>query len=428
VSRSPAREADSSARVCASHGVRARGRIEGETTDPVGKATTATDPTGKTRSSQRDGGSSREGRNNVDPAGKAAAATDPTKVMKGGGGGRRGESSRAGPAPVLARDDDGAGEGRSSKGEALLGKEVGGGPTMAALQWLHSKRARRRPVRGGANAGKGAVLGARTPRMSRRARPTVAGRAARWGKGAGLAWTGSGVVWPSIARAHVAPARAGGGVESWRRGRAGKGRRRRRAEEWRQRPSRGGCSWPAAEEVGAGDARRRRRRGLAGDGGGWGGGGRSRSRPRRWWRWWAEAEVAAEAIEVVEAHHAVGLHHQDVAQLEHQLELLVSLDHGVEGGPPCGASRRPAPPPPRERGAKEERLGGPSGHGWREGEGEQSQQMGREAAPGREGLASRGQRRQKAAVRWKQGDGSCGVGGRRNPSHLIPCRIVKWLY
>jgi hypothetical protein len=33
-----------------------------------------------------------------------------------------------GPAPDLARDDDDADEGRSSKGEALLGEEVGGGP------------------------------------------------------------------------------------------------------------------------------------------------------------------------------------------------------------------------------------------------------------------------------------------------------------
>jgi hypothetical protein len=82
-SRSPAREADSSAHVCAGHGVRARDKIEGETTDPVGKATTATDLAGKTRSSQRDGGSSRKGRSNVDPAGKAATATDPTKAMKG---------------------------------------------------------------------------------------------------------------------------------------------------------------------------------------------------------------------------------------------------------------------------------------------------------------------------------------------------------
>jgi hypothetical protein len=47
-SRSPAREADNSACVCAGHGVCARGRIEGETADPAGKATAATDPVGKT--------------------------------------------------------------------------------------------------------------------------------------------------------------------------------------------------------------------------------------------------------------------------------------------------------------------------------------------------------------------------------------------
>jgi hypothetical protein len=83
-SRSSAREAASSARVCAGHGVRARGRIEGEMTDSAGKATTAIDPAGKMRSNQRDGGLSRKGRSNVDPAGKAAAATDPVKGVGGG--------------------------------------------------------------------------------------------------------------------------------------------------------------------------------------------------------------------------------------------------------------------------------------------------------------------------------------------------------
>jgi hypothetical protein len=61
--------------------------------DPAGQATTATDPDGETRSSQRDGGSSREGRSNVDPAGKAVTAMDPTKARKGR---RRGGSSQAG--------------------------------------------------------------------------------------------------------------------------------------------------------------------------------------------------------------------------------------------------------------------------------------------------------------------------------------------
>jgi hypothetical protein len=55
-------------------------------------AKAATDPVGKTRSGQRDDGSSREGRNNVDLAGKAAAATEPTKE----GGARQGRASRAG--------------------------------------------------------------------------------------------------------------------------------------------------------------------------------------------------------------------------------------------------------------------------------------------------------------------------------------------
>jgi hypothetical protein len=127
-SRSPAREADSSARVCAGHGVRARGRIEGETTDPAGKATAATDPAGKTRSSQRDGGSSRKGRSNVDPAGKAATVTDPAKAKKGVGGGAC--PAGQGPALDLAKGVDGTGDGRSSKWEALLGRQreqLGGG-------------------------------------------------------------------------------------------------------------------------------------------------------------------------------------------------------------------------------------------------------------------------------------------------------------
>jgi hypothetical protein len=56
--------------------------------DPTEKATAATDPDRKTRSSQRDGGSSRKGRSNVDPAGKAVTAADPTKAMKGWATGR----------------------------------------------------------------------------------------------------------------------------------------------------------------------------------------------------------------------------------------------------------------------------------------------------------------------------------------------------
>jgi hypothetical protein len=59
----------------------------------------------------------------VDPAGKAAAATNPTKAMKGVGGG----AGPAGQGPVsdLARDDDGVGDGRSSKRLTLLGDDAG---------------------------------------------------------------------------------------------------------------------------------------------------------------------------------------------------------------------------------------------------------------------------------------------------------------
>ena len=72
--------------------------------DTAGKATTTTDPAGKTRSDQRDGSSWEDtiqpkgrqiepGRSQVattvNPAGKAAVATDPTKAMKAVGTDRR---------------------------------------------------------------------------------------------------------------------------------------------------------------------------------------------------------------------------------------------------------------------------------------------------------------------------------------------------
>jgi hypothetical protein len=55
----------------------------------------------------------------VDPTGKAAAARDPPKAMKGVGGGAG--PARQGPVPDPARGVDSTGDGRSSKGEALLG-------------------------------------------------------------------------------------------------------------------------------------------------------------------------------------------------------------------------------------------------------------------------------------------------------------------
>ena len=104
-----------------------------------------------------------------------------------------------------------------------------------------------------------------------------------------------------------------------------------------------------------------------------------------------EPEVAAEAAEVAEAHHAVGLSDEDVAELEHQLELLVPLDHVVEGDllaalhgglrhhhrrsrAEAHRERRRRARVERERGPEEEGLGYRRGRvegGRRGGEGEQ---------------------------------------------------------
>jgi translation initiation factor IF-2 len=114
--------------------------------DPAGKATAATDPDGETRSSQRDGGSSREGRSNVDPAGKAAAATDPTKARKGRATGRfqpgRGlrrtwqrvltapatgeaRSGRRSMASAMTRDYTGKDADTKERGAARGGADIG---------------------------------------------------------------------------------------------------------------------------------------------------------------------------------------------------------------------------------------------------------------------------------------------------------------
>jgi hypothetical protein len=97
-SRSPAREADSS--VCAGHGVRTRGRKEGETIDPAGKATTATDPAGKTRS--RKGRRIEPGRSQQRGSGREGRGSNGSNEGDEGGG-RRGGSSRAGACPDQAR-------------------------------------------------------------------------------------------------------------------------------------------------------------------------------------------------------------------------------------------------------------------------------------------------------------------------------------
>jgi hypothetical protein len=130
-SRSPAKEADDSAHVYAGHGVRARGRVEGErrirpgrprqrriwTEDAIRPKGRRIDP----RSPQQ-GGSDREGR--------GSDRSNEGDEGVGGGAGLAGQ----GPAPDLARGVDGTGDMRSSKGEVALG------PVMAALRWLHSTR------------------------------------------------------------------------------------------------------------------------------------------------------------------------------------------------------------------------------------------------------------------------------------------------
>jgi hypothetical protein len=132
MSRSPAREADGNARVCAGHGVRARSRIEGVMADPAGKATAATDPAEKTRSGQMDDRSSREGRSNGESGreGRGSDGSNKGDEAVGGGAGPTGQ----GPAADLARGVDGVSDRRSSKGEVALG------PAMAAVRWFHSTR------------------------------------------------------------------------------------------------------------------------------------------------------------------------------------------------------------------------------------------------------------------------------------------------
>jgi hypothetical protein len=101
MSRSPATETYGNARVCAGLGVRARGRIEGVTADPVEK----------TRSGQRDGKSSREGRSNGEsgPKGRGSDGSNEGDEGVGGGVGPAGQ----GPAPILAGGFDN-GDERSS--------------------------------------------------------------------------------------------------------------------------------------------------------------------------------------------------------------------------------------------------------------------------------------------------------------------------
>jgi hypothetical protein len=63
------------------------------TTDLTEKATAATDPAGKTRSDQRDGGSSQEGHGNGESR-REGLGSDGSNEGDDEGGGRRGGSSR----------------------------------------------------------------------------------------------------------------------------------------------------------------------------------------------------------------------------------------------------------------------------------------------------------------------------------------------
>jgi hypothetical protein len=109
--RSPAREADDSARVCTGHGVHVRNRIVGVTADPTGKATTAKDPAGKTRTGQRDSRSSREGRNNGE-SGREGRDSDRSNEGDEGEGDGTVPAGQV-PAPVLSGGFD-DGDERSS--------------------------------------------------------------------------------------------------------------------------------------------------------------------------------------------------------------------------------------------------------------------------------------------------------------------------
>jgi hypothetical protein len=116
-SRSPAREADNSARVCAGHGVRARSRIEGERRIRPGRPRQR-----RIQPRRRD-----PAKGTADRA-VMVAATGIRPGRPGSDGSNEGDEGvgggagpAAGSAPDLARGVDNTGDRRSSKGEALLG-------------------------------------------------------------------------------------------------------------------------------------------------------------------------------------------------------------------------------------------------------------------------------------------------------------------
>jgi hypothetical protein len=82
-SRSPAREADDSARVCTDHGVRACGRIEGVTGIQPGRPWQRRIQPGTRGPAKGTADRAEKVAATVNPVGKAAAATASTKAMKG---------------------------------------------------------------------------------------------------------------------------------------------------------------------------------------------------------------------------------------------------------------------------------------------------------------------------------------------------------
>jgi hypothetical protein len=82
-SRSPAREADSSARVCAGHGVRARGKIEGGRRIRPGRLRQRQIWSGRRDLAKGTANRAEKAASTWNPAGKVATATTPTKAMKG---------------------------------------------------------------------------------------------------------------------------------------------------------------------------------------------------------------------------------------------------------------------------------------------------------------------------------------------------------
>jgi hypothetical protein len=127
-SRSPAREADSSARGCAGHGVRARGRIEGGN-GRSGREGHGSDGSSREDAIQPKGRRIEPERSQQRGSGREGRGSDGSNEGDEGVGSGAGPAGQ-GPAPDLARGVGGTGDGRSSKWEALLGRQreqLGGG-------------------------------------------------------------------------------------------------------------------------------------------------------------------------------------------------------------------------------------------------------------------------------------------------------------